>query len=259
MFLKLPQIFINKLINLIFPNQCLSCLDIINHNASFCLTCWQELKFISFPCCEICSQPFEEHFNNRYRKMICLKCLLKKPAFDQVFTIFHYNEIIKKIVLNLKYHDNTLIASKIADLLARKFAKKIAEFDLIVAVPIHRSRLYKRKFNQAVLIAKILNRKAFNLNKNNLQVQPKFYPDILIRLKETKTQTKLNSRERARNLKRAFLVKKKFRNLIINKKILLIDDVITTGATAQECTKTLKRFKAKEVVVMTLAKTVLNY
>ena len=58
--------------------------------------------------------------------MICLKCLLKKPAFDQVLTIFHYNEIIKKIVLNLKYYDNTLIASKIADLLVRKFAKRIA-------------------------------------------------------------------------------------------------------------------------------------
>ncbi|MCE2688073.1 MAG: ComF family protein [Rickettsiales bacterium] len=259
MLLKLPKIFINKLINLIFPNQCLSCLEIINNNANFCLTCWQQLKFISSPCCEICSQPFEEYFNSRYRKMICLKCLLKKPAFDQVFTIFHYNEIIKKIVLNLKYNDNTLIASKIADLLAKKFASKIAEFDLIVAVPIHRSRLYKRKFNQAVLISKIIHRKPLNVNESNVQLQPKFYPDILIRLKDTKTQTKLNSRERAKNLKRAFLVKKKYRNFIINKKILLIDDVITTGATAQECSKTLKRFKAREVAVMTLAKTVLNY
>lgn len=147
----------------------------------------------------------------------------------------------------MKYRDKNFLAKKFAKILYEKIRSEIATYDLIVAVPLHQKRLRKRKFNQAVLLCRELLK--FFPKKN-------FYPDFLIRVKNTKPQVELRKKEREKNLKRAFLVNKKYRDEVMGKKILLVDDVMTTGATLENCAKELKRRGAKEVVSLVVAKTV---
>ena len=228
---------------IIFPNHCLSCEKIISFDGLFCEKCWMKLQFISEPKCQICAYPFEFQGLN----LLCGKCLTQKPSFDHTITIFRYNHILKKIIAALKYRDQTFLGKKFARILFDKAKHEIRDCDLMVAVPLHVKRLRKRKFNQAVLLAK-------NLLKLVPELQ--FFPDLLIRTKNTKTQIELRKKERESNLKNVFILNEKYRERLGGKKILLLDDVMTTAATLENCAKILKKHGAKKVVVLTIAKSV---
>lgn len=178
---------------------------------------------------------------------LCSKCLVKKPNYDKVITIFRYNYIIKKIISDLKYQDKFYIAKKIAKILAPKINNIIANDDILVPVPLHFKKLQERRFNQSLLICLEL--------MNLLNNKPKLVRDLIFRVKNTKIQAKLRGQERLSNVKKAFIVNKKYRNLIKDKTIFLLDDIITTGATVENCAKILKKKGAKRVVVISLAKT----
>ncbi len=229
------------------PNHCLSCESIINKNQDFCDDCSTELRPIKDPKCKICSYPFEIEIKGM--QPLCSKCLRKKPSYEKSIALFHFDHVIKKVIGDFKYRDQIFLAKKLAKIFLQKAEKEISDADLIIAVPLHLKKLRKRKFNQAVLIGKFLTKTTLG---------KKFYPDFLLKIKETKSQTELSQKAREKNLKRAFLVNKKYRELLRGKKILLIDDVTTTGATLENCAKELKRRGAKEVTVMTIAKTVLR-
>lgn len=234
---------INKISEIFFPSHCLFCEEIVVKDSLFCGDCWPKLQFITDPKCPVCSYPFEVEI--KHMQPLCSQCLKKKPAYDKTIAIFRYNHVIRKIVGNLKYRDQTFLAKKLAGLLQQKAATAIDDADLICSVPLHLKKLRKRKFNQAVLIGK-------NLSKT------KFILDLLWRVSDTAPQVELGRKQREKNLKRAFLVNKKYRNRLNGKKILLLDDVMTTGSTLQNCAKALKKSGAKKVVVLTIAKTVFN-
>lgn len=236
---------LNQFLEIFFPSHCLSCPKIISKDSLFCAKCWVKLNFITDSKCKICSYPFEVEIKNA--APFCASCLVKRPSFEKVITIFRYNYVIKKIISNLKYKDQGYLAKKFGKILADRIKKENIEFDLIVAVPLHLERLKKRKFNQAVFLAKAL-KKYFP--------DSKFYPDLLFRVKNTPSQTKLTKKQRIKNMKRAFMVNKKYRDYVKDKNILLIDDIMTSGATLENCTKELKRRKAKSITVATIAKTV---
>jgi ComF family protein len=238
---------LKKILEIFFPSHCLSCEETTSKDALFCSACWSKLQFITDPKCKICSYPFEAEIN--HMGAICSVCLIKKPSYDKSLTIFRYNKTIGKAISDLKYRDQTFLSKKFAKLLFNKAKNEIANCDIIVAVPLHVKRLRKRKFNQAVLLCR-------NLVK--LFPEKNFYPDFLLRVKDTKSQVKLRKKEREKHLKSAFAMNKKFQNLIAGKKILLVDDVITTGATLENCAKELKKHKASEVVILTIAKTILR-
>ena len=240
--------FLKRIIRLIYPNYCLSCQININENGYFCSDCYQDLKFISVPKCDICSKPIIDNISNRQQQILCVDCIANKPNYDKIFTIFAYNYLIKKIIINLKYHRQTSNSKKIAQIIYSNFANDLKNFDLIIAVPLHLTRLRKRHFNQSTLIAKHL---AIMLDQ-----KLKFHSKILVKTKNTKPQTILSKKSRIKNLKNAFTVPVKYRHLVIDKKVLLIDDVITTGTTIDYCSKTLKKFKAKEVAIASFAKNV---
>lgn len=240
---------LKKILEIFFPSHCVFCEKIISKDALFCNDCWPKLQFITDPKCKICSYPFEFQICHDTADLICSNCLVKKPSYDKSFTIFRYNYILKKVVSNLKYRDQTFLAKKFARILFDKVKNEIVDCDLIIAAPLHLKRLKKRKFNQAGLLAKEISK---------FSKQSKFIPDFLIRVKNTRPQIELRKKQREKNLKRAFLVNKKYRELVKGKKILLIDDVMTTGATVENCAKELKRRGAKEVLVLTIAKTVFN-
>lgn len=234
-----------KITEVIFPNQCLSCNSLIGQEGLFCISCWQKLQFITEPKCKICSQAFEFKIDD---ELICARCLSFKPNFDKTIAVFRYNSAIKQIIKNFKYYDNSFLAKKLSSLLFAKIAPSVNDFDFISAVPLHKSRLKYRKFNQSILLAKEVAKK----------FDKKLYYDLIFRTKNTATQASLKSKERAKNLKSAFAFNEKYLAEIKNKRILLVDDVMTTGATLDNCAKVLKKAGAKEVIVLVVAKRVLG-
>jgi len=127
-----------------------------------------------------------------------------------------------------------------------KIAPELGNIDLMTIVPLHKKRLKKRKFNQVALIGKAMFKKSSS----------KFFLDILLRTKNNISQVKLGKTQRERNLKNIFMLNEKYRDLVKGKNILLLDDVMTTGATLEHCAKVLKKSGVEKVFVLTVAKTV---
>ena len=233
---------INKILEILFPTKCLSCDVIISADANFCKNCWQQLQFIKAPHCKICSHPFEINLQEQEYYM-CANFLKKPHFFDKTIAIYRYNPTIGKAIGRFKYSDQTFLAKKFAKILLQKARDEINDCDIICAVALHQSKLRKRKFNQALLIAK-------NLQSNKLIF------DLLIRTKNQKSQVQLTQKQRIKNIKKAFSLNPKYQNFVKNKRIILVDDVITTSATANSCAKELKKYGAKKITILTIAKTI---
>ncbi len=236
-----------KIAEIIFPNHCLYCEKIISSEGLFCNDCWQKLQFITEPKCRICCNPFE--FLPAGRSLICAKCLETKPPFDNAISIFRYNSVIGKIVSDLKYRDRTYIAKKLACFLSKAATEAITEADFIIAVPLHKNRLYQRKFNQSLILCKAIAKHA---------AKTKLRHDFLLRIKNTPAQVGLNKRQRQKNIVAAFKLNSKYCEIVKDKKILLLDDIMTTGTTLTSCAKILKKSGAAKVTLLTLARTVFN-
>ena len=233
---------INKILEILFPTKCLSCNAVISSDANFCKNCWPKLQFIKSPHCKICSHPFEINLQEQ-ENYICANCLKKPPFFDKTIAIYRYNPTIGGAIGRFKYGDQTFLAKKFAKILLPKARDEIANCDIICAVALHRSKPRKRKFNQALLIARNLDSK-------------KLIFDLLIRTKNQKSQVQLTQKQRIKNIKKAFSLNPKYQNFVKNKHIILVDDVITTSSTANSCAKELKKFGAKKITILTIAKTI---
>lgn len=198
------------------------------------------MEFISSPCCSRCSNPFPYDLGDE----LCFYCKEEPPEFTKAFAVVKYDEFSDKIIFALKYYDKTDLASSISRLMLPKL-KEIGSVDVITCVPIHSNKLKKRGFNQAALLAKHI---AGELNR-------KVNPSILLKHKETISQSGLTKNERLENIKGSVKINNKYKKDIFRKNVLLIDDVITTGATINECCKKLKKAGAKKIYVLTFAKT----
>lgn len=238
--------FFKKILEIIFPSHCLYCHKIISAEGLFCNDCWLKLQFITEPKCKICCNLFEFVVA---QNLTCSSCLNQRPSYDKAIVIFGYNDIIKKIIGDFKYRDGTHIAKKLARFLFNHARNEIAQADFIVAVPLHKKRLRHRKFNQSLMLARAISK---------INPIAKLRPDFLLRIKNTTAQVALKQKQRQRNLKSAFALNPKYFAIVKDKKILLIDDVMTTGATLENCAKILKKSGAKNVTVLTIAKTIFN-
>ncbi|MCH2037879.1 MAG: ComF family protein [Rickettsiales bacterium] len=176
--------------------------------------------------------------------MICGACIASPPPYNKARALMHHDQYSKPIITQLKYYDKTHFSKYIAQWLYQRFKSFIDASDVIIPVPLHSKRLRMRRYNQSALIAKYLTKKAENTQ---------FIADALVRTKNAPPQTNLTYKQRIKNLHNSFECNK--RHDISNKVILLIDDVITTGTTVSQCSKTLLDAGAKEVNVLALAKT----
>ena len=239
---------LNGLIGLFFPADCKICgrpLDPLNRSL-ICESCWSKVKWLNPPYCSSCSKPFlPSKAFQKFPSFLCLECQKERPHFKKVFVPTLYEGVMKEAIHLLKYNKKINVIQGIKRIIKVYLDHNPSLFlhlDLVVPVPLHRRKFKERGFNQAELLAKIIA-KHFNLKlvKGNLK-----------RIKSTQTQAKLSKKERAENIKKAFLVKDpdKFQG----KSILLVDDVYTTGTTVKEIAKVLKRAKAKDVYVFTLAR-----
>ena len=214
------------------------------HKPPLCIECYSQLKFITTPYCSCCGMIFPagkvEH--------LCGTCLNHHYHFSKARSIFNYEKIIAGLIHNIKYYGKTTSLNTIKWLVDQSNTlDDFANPDYIIPVPLHFDRLQKRGFNQSLLLARII----FPDEKQKIRY------NILIRNKKTPFQTNLSGKERRKNLKNAFHVDSP--EMIINKNILLIDDVLTTGTTVDECAKTLKKAGCKRVEVLTICRADKNF
>ncbi len=205
---------------------------------------WNKLQFLQNPACDICFQPFEFEVSGQ---ITCGKCLQKRPEYFKALAVLNYDETSRSLITKFKYFDQTNLAKYFAELMFKQAKEILPDIDFIAPIPLHKFRIIQRKYNQSALLAKNI---AASGGKKMLL-------DLLIRTKNNKPQASLNQKMRKQNVAGIFKVKEKYLSEIKGKNILLVDDVITTGATAESCCKVLKKSGAEKIYVLTLAKTTL--
>lgn len=233
---------LNRVLDFIFPPQCLTCDALVPAHGALCLPCWQGIKFISEPMCHACGLPFEFSVGEQ---ALCGECLKELPPFTRSRSVFVYDEHSKGLVTKLKFSDQLYLATVFGPWLAKTGGDMLGESHIIAPVPLSYRRFVSRRYNQAALLARALSQKT----------HIPAIPDALIRKKHTAPQTGLSRRQRAENVQGAFAVNPRHRSAMKGKNILLIDDVFTTGATLSACAKQLLKAGAMKVNVLTLART----
>jgi ComF family protein len=193
---------------------------------------WSKIRFIAEPLCDGCGAPYEYDIGER-----CAACLARPRAFSRARAACLYDEASRDLILKLKHADRTDLAGVFVSWISRAAADLIAEADAIAPAPLHRWRLLGRRYNQAAEIARPLARRAGRV----------YLPDALVRTRHTESQGGKSGSGRRRNVAGAFTVPKSRRRQVEGRRILLIDDVLTTGATAEACAKALLAAGARAV------------
>lgn len=238
--------WLQNIINLLLPPRCIKCGKILSSRNRLCAECFNKIHFISYPLCYHCGRPFLQQTGVKFKThQLCGACLKeKKHLFTIQRSAFIYDEESKDMILDLKFRDKTSNAEALADMLYTAGADIWQENpDLLIPVPIHRLRLLKRRYNQSAVLTKYLAKKT----------QIAANCESLIRSRNTIPQVELSGNARRTNLHNAFIIK--FPNNIKGKKIVLIDDVTTTGSTLNECAKVLHNSGAAKIYALTLART----
>ncbi len=232
-----------KVLDILLPPQCLACGSLVEGQGLLCPSCWDGIDFLGDPCCGICGSPFEFE---AFAGALCGACMREPPPYRRARSVFAYDKNSSKLILAFKHGDRTDAAPAYGRWLARAGAELIGEADVIVPVPLHWMRLFRRKYNQAALLAGALGR----------LVDRPVAPDLLVRRRRTPTQGRLSPSARRKNVAGAFALKSSGKAAVSGKRVLLIDDVLTTGATAAACAKVLLKGGAARVDVLTLARVV---
>lgn len=232
-----------RLLDLVLPPHCLNCGVIVEDPGSLCLDCWNAVTFITRPHCEQCGLPFEFEVEPG---AVCGACIRRPPLYGRARAVFAYDEHSRDLVLGFKHADRTEAAPAFGRWMARAGADVLGAAELIVPVPLHWTRLWRRRFNQSALLARALGREA----------GAAVVPDLLVRRRRTPSQAGLGPAGRARNVAGAFRVNPRHRARLAGKQVVLVDDVHTTGATVDACTRVLLRAGAGGVDVLTLARVV---
>lgn len=228
-----------RLLDALLPPRCLACGEDTAEPGVLCPACWRQVTFLGPPHCACCGLPFP------YASApgtVCGSCAGAPPEFDRARAVMRYDEASRGLVLSFKHADRTHAAPAYGEWMRRAGADLLADADFTVPVPLHWTRLFVRRYNQAALLAHAIRGAG----------GPPVDPDLLVRRRRTPTQGHLGRLARARNVRAAFAIKPGAR--VDGRCFVLIDDVMTTGATAAECARVLKRAGAARVDVLTLAR-----
>lgn len=221
------------MLNLLFPSRCPLCERISDSYVfnPICSHCWGMIQKYNGPSCRICGIPTISE-----ETTVCESCVKKEQHFSKTLYYGLYDGTLRKAIHHLKFHGIKRFSKPLSSLLLEL---PLPHVDVIIPVPLHLKRLRQREFNQTALIGKHLSKK----------LHIPMLTDCLIKVRETAAQTSLKRDERLKNVKNAFSVLKN----LDGKDVLLLDDVITSGATVRECSKELARAGARDVIVLALA------
>jgi ComF family protein len=229
------------LVDFLLPPQCAACGARIDAHGHVCGTCWRALRFIAPPFCQRLGIPFaiDPGF-----PAVSARAAGDPPAYDRARAVALFDDVSRAMIHALKYRDRHDLARMMGGLMARAGAELLADATLIVPVPLHRGRLWSRRFNQSVLLARIVAEAA----------GLRFAPDALIRTRPTAHQVGLTAEQRRRNVAGAFAVRTDWAGRLKGQRILLIDDVLTTGATVEACARVARRAGAERVDALVFAR-----
>ncbi|MFT4026293.1 MAG: ComF family protein [Novosphingobium sp.] len=228
------------LVDLVFPPRCPLCGEGLTAQVGLCSACWSELVIPSDPCCTLCQRPFP---GGMTEGAICAPCLASPPSHDGIAAGTLYNDPSRRLALAFKHGQRIALAPMMARLISARLRECGPDW-VIVPVPLHRWRLWRRGFNQAALLAGEIAR----LRGAALVV------DGLERRKQTPMLGGLGRKARARALSGAIAVNPRRKGRFAGARVILVDDVLTSGATSAACVSALKRAGAEKVVVACFAR-----
>ena len=237
----------HRLVDLVLPPRCLNCGTHVDQPQSICGECWSNLTFISQPHCITCGVPMPESASPESE---CLECISEPPPFAKARAALYYDAHATPFITRFKYSDQLQFAPLLALWMENAGRELLAQADIITPVPLHWTRLFTRKYNQAAILAQMLARNSSGY----------YWPELLKRVRRTPPQASLHNKvQRVHNVRGAFQLHPKLeKDTLKGKIVLLVDDVMTTGATIRACAKVLKKSGAKKVWVLTAARTVLG-
>ena len=222
-------------LGLVIPPRCPACGAMVGDDLQFCETCWPQLRFITDPACAACGRPFDMA---RDDTMICAPCLAHPPRHDGIRAAVIYDDLSRQIALKLKYAGRIGLARLIAHFLARHVPAQ-TERAVLVPVPLHRIRIWRRGFNQAALIAQALHRRHAIAH----------LPAALLRVRATPPLKGRTGKERKKLLRGAIAVNPKYAAQLAGRDVMLVDDVYTSGATTDACIIQLKKAGVRSVTI----------
>lgn len=237
--------FLKGLADLVFPPRCIACGDVLTgHGADpFCPACSSRIHFIQSPLCVRCGMPFSAEEG---RDHLCGDCMTSEADFTAARAAGRYESVLLEVIHRFKYQGRTHVGEVLGQFMAAHDygSFRIPDYTMLVPVPLHRKRLRERGFNQSVILARAV------AGHHSLPMDF----TVLRRNVYTEPQVMLGKDARGANVRGAFEVTDRER--VKNEKILLVDDVYTTGSTVRECARVLRSSGAAEVAVLTLARAV---
>ena len=233
----------DRLADTIFPPNiyCIACGRPIRPEDvySLCPECRQNINWANGKLCRVCGKLLEDW----YPRDICGECANRSRSFDSGVTCMQYRQLERRIIKDFKYKGKSYLARKLSEIIFDKITAMGCKFDIIVPVPMYPAKEKKRGYNQAALLGKYLGERT----------KTPFRSDCLLRVRQTAPMNQLGARERKKNLDKAFQVKDTAKSCLFGKRVLLIDDIYTTGTTAEHCSEVLKACGASEVIIVTIA------
>jgi ComF family protein len=237
----LTRNLLRPILDFALPPRCPGCGAVTQEPHRFCLPCWSALTFLGEPCCARCAMPFDY---GEQTEAFCGRCLAEPPAYDRLRAAVAYGEIARAVALKLKYGGRPGVAETMARFMERHL--EATDGPLLAPVPLHRWRIWRRGYNQAALIAGALARRA------GLEARL----DLIERVKATPALRRMNPRQRRDAVRGAFRVDPKHKEALKGRAVILVDDVYTSGATANACARILRRAGAARVDVLCWARVV---
>jgi ComF family protein len=232
-------------LDLVYPPSCIVCRRAVAVHGAICAECWRDVAFIERPYCERLGTPFERDLAQP--GLISLEAAANPPAFGRARAVARYDsDKARALAHRLKYYDRLELAEPIGRWMARAGAELLADADVIVPIPLHRLRLLARRFNQSAALAQAISRES--------AVPAEMM--ALARVKPTAPQVGLTRAQRAANLSGAFRVSPDRADAIDGRNVVLVDDVLTTGATANAAARVLLRAGAARVDLLVFARAV---
>ncbi|MFP5077384.1 ComF family protein [Rhizobium sp. YIM 134829] len=227
--------------DLIFPPVCRGCGRLTGRHAALCPACWRSVRFIERPFCPVLGTPFS---HNLGEALISAEAIAHPPPFDRLRSVALYQGVVRDLVRGLKYKDRTDLAPMMAAWMVRAGEGYVEAADAILPVPLHPLRLWRRRFNQAAELSRAIGR----------QTGRPMLPLALARTRRTQPQIGLGAQQRADNVRGAFTVTETGKGDLFGRRVILVDDVYTTGATVAAVARALRRAGVVEITVLTFAR-----
>ena len=231
-------------LDVVFPPSCMACGAATGETSGLCGSCWRRMRFIEAPFCPRLGLPFAQDLGEG---LLSAEALAHPPVFRRARAVVRFADGPERLLVHrLKYGDRTELARPLGRWMARSGAELVADADLIIPVPLHRLRLLKRRFNQAAALASEIAR----------ATGVRCDPLVLRRVKATASQVGMTRSQRQDNMQGAFRVADAGRLQVEGRTLLLVDDVLTTGATLNAAARALLRAGAQAVDVLVFAQVV---